>query len=675
MISTESEEKIKNYLNEFKTNADEWFNKDDFYIRHYDFFQEFIKRENLEKISWDDFQKIGDHIHSFNSIPVAKANALGRPNAPIQHYRNSFIYLLYSNDNIEIRIKNFIENPKYKLKFFGRSALSEILGNIFASEFIFYNRRDEFGARFLGLDIKFNRNDHYAKRFIKFNNFIIPIKEKYNEIVGSKTSVPLNIEIDQFFSYLYEKYGKEASKEISKESLIVNYWLFNPFENWDIFKNNRYISVSLPELGDLNKFKTKSEFKQEIKKIYPEKDSIHKVMAAYQFSQEMKKGDYIFAFKSSGIKKGRLIVGYGEVMSDYVYDQYQALGFKHIRYIRWIKIGEWQDTEGGYIQKNLTLMDVKNKQYGFDKTVKRLLVLLDLDKGKQPKINNYSRENAIQDIFLDQKELEQILSILKYKKNLILKGPPGVGKTYIAKKIAYLMMGQKDEEKIKMIQFHQSYSYEDFIQGYRPNKNGTFDIVNGVFYDFCKGHESGNVPCFFIIDELNRGNLSKIFGELMMLIENDKRGKDYEIPLTYSKEKFSVPENLYIVGTMNTADRSLAMVDYALRRRFGFYTLKPAFGKKQFNDLLIKFKVEKNLIDKINKKLIDLNNKIKEDSRDLGEGYQIGHSYFCPNNNNQNYDEAWYRNVITTEIEPLLLEYWFDNPDKVKEEINNLLSR
>ena len=133
-----------------------------------------------------------------------------------------------------------------------------------------------------------------------------------------------------------------------------------------------------------------------------------------------------------------------------------------------------------------------------------------------------------------------------------------MGKTFIAKKIAYEIMGNMNDAQIEMVQFHQSYSYEDFIQGLRPNKKG-FELRNGIFYNFCQqalAHPERQF--FFIIDEINRGNLSKIFGELLMLIETDKRGEKYAIKLTYAEDEedtFYVPENLYIIGTMNTADR------------------------------------------------------------------------------------------------------------------------
>lgn len=294
----------------------------------------------------------------------------------------------------------------------------------------------------------------------------------------------------------------------------------------------------------------------------------------------------------------------------------------------------------------------------------------------------YTRDDFLNDVFMDLDEYKRLVGLLEMKYNVILQGAPGVGKTYAAKRLAYSIMGEEDESRIKFVQFHQSYSYEDFIQGYRPSDNG-FVLKNGVFYDFChKAEKDIDRPYFFIIDEINRGNLSKILGELMMLIEKDHRGE--MLNLLYSNEEFCVPKNIRIIGMMNTADRSLAMMDYALRRRFAFYSFKPAFenndnnednenngnndknGNKKFEAYInskhnYKFKALINAVKELNKEIADDDN--------LGEGFKIGHSYFCTD---EDITDEWLNNVIEYEIKPLISEYWFDEPKKVKKQIDEL---
>lgn len=290
------------------------------------------------------------------------------------------------------------------------------------------------------------------------------------------------------------------------------------------------------------------------------------------------------------------------------------------------------------------------------------------------KLIPYSLVDALSEIFISEENLTGTLDLLEYKKNIILQGPPGTGKTFIARRLAYLTMGAKDPSKVEMIQFHQTYSYEDFIQGYRPSDDGTFYLKNGIFFEFCqKAKRDPLHKYFFIIDEINRGNLSKIFGELMMLIEHDKRSKEFALKLTYSNkdsEGFYLPDNIYIIGTMNTADRSLAIVDYALRRRFVFLDIKPAFNQHGFDELLKSNKVPVSLISKIKVRMEDLNNVIAEDDN-LKKWFSVGHSYFC--SPVQNPGEEWYKHIIVNEIGPLLREYWFDDEEKAEENIKKLL--
>jgi 5-methylcytosine-specific restriction protein B len=283
----------------------------------------------------------------------------------------------------------------------------------------------------------------------------------------------------------------------------------------------------------------------------------------------------------------------------------------------------------------------------------------------------YTIENLKSDSFIANEKLEKMVSYLKNKKNIILQGPPGTGKTFVAKKLAYALMGEKDDSHIEMVQFHQSVSYEDFIQGYRPTDSSSFKLKNGNFYKLCaRALKNTDKPYFFIIDEINRGNLSKIFGELLMLIESDKRSQEYAINLMYSDSedsRFYVPPNIHIIGTMNTADRSLAVVDYALRRRFAFFELIPEFNDK-FKGFLKGVNVENALIDKISNRMNRLNAEIADD---LGVGFRIGHSFFTPNSGTiPNTD--WFNDVVEFEIKPLLDEYYFDDSSQLEAKIELL---
>lgn len=275
----------------------------------------------------------------------------------------------------------------------------------------------------------------------------------------------------------------------------------------------------------------------------------------------------------------------------------------------------------------------------------------------------YTDKDFLKEVYMDEQQLQTMKSLLLRKKNLILQGAPGVGKTYAAKRLSYALMGEKDVSRVDIIQFHQNYSYEDFVMGYKPNVEGGFSLNNGIFYEFCqKARQHRDMPYFLIIDEINRGNLSKIFGELLQLIEADYR--EQPIQLAYNKQRFSVPSNVYIIGMMNTADRSLAMIDYALRRRFSFYEMKPGFETIGFKEEIKKLKDPH--LDNLVNAIVDLN-KVIENDDSLGSGFCIGHSYLC--NLDGGYD---LESIVEYDIIPMLREYWFDNESKFIQEAQKL---
>ncbi len=273
----------------------------------------------------------------------------------------------------------------------------------------------------------------------------------------------------------------------------------------------------------------------------------------------------------------------------------------------------------------------------------------------------YGRQQFLEEVYMEEGRYDSLAVVLAYKKNIILQGAPGVGKTYAARRLAYAMMGEMNDSRIEFVQFHQNYAYEDFVMGYRPDGGG-FSLKEGIFYRFCRrASDQPDKPFFFIIDEINRGNMSKIFGELLMLIEKDYRGTS--LKLAYDGVSFSVPENLYIIGMMNTADRSLAMIDYALRRRFSFVDLEPAFSVASF--AAYQRSLESPTFDKLVSKVVKLNADIARDST-LGQGFCIGHSYFCGLTKETATAER-LRTIVEFDLLPMLREYWFDEPAKVTE--------
>ncbi|GHC66913.1 AAA family ATPase [Roseibacillus persicicus] len=219
------------------------------------------------------------------------------------------------------------------------------------------------------------------------------------------------------------------------------------------------------------------------------------------------------------------------------------------------------------------------------------------------------------------------------------------------------------------------FDEEPFIQGYRPDGKGGFELRNGIFFELCRTAQANPEQSYFlVIDEINRGNLSKIFGELLMLIEADKRNPNLALQLTHTRDpadKFYVPNNIHLIGTMNTADRSLSVVDYALRRRFAFITLEAEFQSPKYSEFLAGRKVPAKFIRPLIQALTNLNDTIEKDKA-LGSGFSIGHSFFCPPVGLTDF-ESWYRKVVQFEVVPLLSEYWLDESEKVKAEAETLL--
>ena len=278
---------------------------------------------------------------------------------------------------------------------------------------------------------------------------------------------------------------------------------------------------------------------------------------------------------------------------------------------------------------------------------------------------------------LPQSILDNMLSRLKNKKNIILQGPPGTGKTWLGKRLAYALIGEKQPAYLKAVQFHPNLSYEDFIKGWRPSGDGKLELCDGPFLEFVKLAQQNPAQKYVVvIEEINRGNPAQIFGEMLTLLESSKRTPTEALELSYRKEgdkPVYIPRNLYVIGTMNLADRSLALVDLALRRRFAFINLEPIFGKRWREWVHDKAGIALTDLDKIEVKLKKLNDEITGDDR-LGIQFQVGHSYVTPDDDTDIKDAAnWFSQVVETEIFPLLEEYWFDDPAKAQSQKTALL--
>lgn len=300
--------------------------------------------------------------------------------------------------------------------------------------------------------------------------------------------------------------------------------------------------------------------------------------------------------------------------------------------------------------------------YGYEDIVEDLSSINESTEYLEP----YNVTNIINDgCFLSEETVTHLLQRLRDKKNLILQGPPGTGKTWLAKRLAYALINEKKESNLCAVQFHPNLSYEDFVRGWRPSGDGKLTLCDGPFLEAVElARGNPDQRYVVVIEEINRGNPAQIFGEMLTLLEADKRTPTEGLSLSYKKnnnERVYIPENLYVIGTMNIADRSLALVDLALRRRFAFFTLETTLDDTWMNWVSTTNQIPVPFLIMVKQKIDHLNSLIETDQR-LGKQFKVGHSYVTPSFSSEISDPiSWFSDVVNTEIYPLLEEYWFDS--------------
>ena len=459
-----------------------------------------------------------------------------------------------------------------------------------------------------------------------------------------------------------------------------SYWLYVPGEGagkWEEFRTAGIMALNWDRIGDPTSYPNDEAVIEALEAGYGDWGGRPTGAAGMirDFTRTMRPGDVVYA------RRGPTeIIGRGIVRSQFRYDEARP-AYRCVRDIEWTHVGSWplEQRIGRLMLQRLT----ENTKY----TPDQLNALIGIEDSHSPSSvdercgNNdldeadehYTSADFLNEVFLRPEDLEQMLGLLRRKKNLILQGAPGTGKTFAAKRLAYALMGQTDDSRVEVVQFHQSTVYEDVVVGLRPTAEGGFAAAEGVFARFCRRAAADPGRDYvFIIDEINRANISKAFGELLMLIEAEHRGEALRLPV--SGELLSVPKRLHIIGMMNTADRGLALIDYALRRRFAFFEMRPALDHPGFLrhvEAVGSARLEA-LVDVVRR----LNQRITEDEA-LGPGFQIGHSYLClpaAGPENPAGTDADVTSVVRYELEPLVREYWFDNPAAMDESIHELES-
>lgn len=510
------------------------------------------------------------------------------------------------------------------------------------------------------------------------NRFHALARQRGLPLVGSRVDIPLPrnpADVEQLLSTVFLLADVRTEADDLSQQAEVNphqthvtpatnaeprYWLMalgRGSEYWDECRREGIACLGWEEVGDLSEYASREELGL----------GRNNSLACWQFCHDMEPGDTIF------VKLGTTaVVGHGTVTSAYRFDDARP-AYKNVRDVDWhsnfpsgVSVREKR-----LVPKTLT--DVSDYPDLLE-SLKQAVGILGPPPDSQTE-PTYSIDSILEDgCFLDRRELNGLLTRLETKKNLVLQGPPGTGKTWLAKRLAYALIGRRDRERICTVQFHPTLSYEDFVLGWRPSASG-LELTEGTFLRAIRSASADKTPFVVVIEEINRGNPAQIFGELITLLEADKRAEDEALELSYTTKGepklVHVPENLHVIGTMNIADRSLALVDLALRRRFAFASLKPRINGEWYRWVTERLGIDAEAAGDIQRRMAALNEAI---TKSLGEQFCVGHSYVTPIRRlDPEYVNGWFRDIVETELAPLLEEYWFDDADRARQERDRLL--
>lgn len=633
-----------------------------------------VNAQNFPEMLNRSLDKTFNLLASYNNFP--KGMIVSFAKAAPEEVRAMFIALFDESKDVYERMNAFKLQSSILLKKYGNGAAQHYQYENAISTYLWLRYPDQYYIYKFG-EVKTVANEleadyHFKKgayadnirNFLKLYDEISLILKEDTELVNlfrsqlTDTCYPdpelktLTIDVGFYISRFYSQKDaniqaeKGLSTSLDKVDLseIEPYVKAAPGEEghgyWWLNANPKIWSFSDIAVGEVQSYT-----------LYNENGNKRRI---YQNFLDAKAGDMIIGYESNPVKQ---IVAIGRISAEQdgeklFFEKAEGLT-SPIDYATLKECPELENMEYFRNQQG-SLFKLTRGEYDF---------ILDMIREENPvtvesSIDAYTKSDFLDEVYMTEKRYENLAAVLRNKKNIILQGAPGVGKTFAARRLAWSMMGEKDDSRIEFVQFHQNYSYEDFMMGYKPVEDG-FELKYGIFYRFCQ--KAANQPdkdFFFIIDEINRGNMSKIFGELLMLIEKDYRGT--KATLAYNGLSFSVPRNLYIIGMMNTADRSLAMIDYALRRRFSFFEVEPGFDSEGF--IHYQNGLNSETLNDLVSKVKDLNHEISAD-KSLGKGFCIGHSYFC---GRDVCTDEWLHSIVDYDILPMLSEYWFDDVNKLQ---------